>query len=248
MGLCCVIIQEAATSPLVAQVTPAWLARCASAVQTQLSRDVAPIYGGTYGIRVGSGPTDVLPGEMVFSIVDSLPDAPGAVAYHDVNGTEVPVALLALSTCSTLDDVSTAISHEMCETAGDAQCDLWADDGNGSEWARELCDAVESNSYPVDMGDGGPPIAVSDFLLPAFFGTGAPAPYNYMASISPPQGNPPSAPFATAGGGYQIKRDSGANETQVQGHRKARLEGTPRSIRAAKVAHWSSRVSRRGVK
>jgi hypothetical protein len=241
--LCFVLIMEATTSPLASQVTPAWLARCATACATQLNRDVAPIYGGTYAVRVGAGPTDIRPGEIAFSIVDSLPAAPGAVAYHDTSGNDVPVAFLALSTCNTLDDVSTAVSHEMCETAGDPSCNTWSDDGQGHEWAYELCDAIESNSYSVDDGQGGT-IPVSDFLLPSFFGAGAPAPYTFVQSQATSfQANVagyPSAPFAVATGGYEIQRTSGSGETQITGE--------VRALRKEKVAHWSSHASRRGVR
>ena len=243
MSFCVVLIQEASSSALVSQVTPAWLARCAAACSLQLSRDVCPIYGGTYGVRVGAGSADVRAGEIVFAIVDALPAAPGAVAYHDVNGQAVPLAFLALSTCNSLDDVSTAISHELCEAAGDLDCNLWADDGSGSEWARELCDAVESNSYPIDIGDGNPPVNVSDFLLPAFFAANSSSPYSYMQGTPMPQtatAGFPSAPFATATSGYQIKRASGTGESQVQ--------GSVRALRLGKVGHWSSRTYRRGAR
>ena len=235
--LCCVLVLEATSSALASQVTPAWLARCAAACEKQLQNEVASFWGLEIGgVRVGSGPTDVQPGEMVFAIVDSLPDAPGAIAYHDVAGAAVPVGFLALSTCSTLDDVSPAISHELGETTGDPDCNRWADDGAGNEWALELCDAVESNSYTVDLGDGQAPIKVSDFVLPSFFAAGAAAPYNFVQSPAP------SVPFATATGGYQIKRSSGANETQVQA-----LSPRPRRVAGLATAHASSRVGRRGL-
>jgi hypothetical protein len=254
MTLCAVLILEARTSPLVAQVTPAWLARCASACGIQLNRDVSPIYGGgSYGVRVGSGPTDVQPGELVFALLDTLPNAPGAIAYHDVTGANVPVAFLALSTCKTLDDVSTAISHELVETGGDLSCNLWADDGQGHEWARELCDAVESNAYPIDLGDGQPPVKVSDFLLPGFFGSSAPGPYSFAATLSPapsPAPAMPSAAFATATGGYQLQRTSGGNETQVTAVMSKDISQVlgPRGFLAVQGKHhWSSRAARRGL-
>lgn len=230
-----VFVVDAKTSPLVSQVTPSWLQQCAAACLLQLENDIAPVYGGTYELRVGSSNTDIQTGEMVFAIVDALPDEPGAIAYHDVDGGDVPVAYLALSTCNTLDDVSTAISHELCETAGDVSCDLWADDGQGSEWARELCDAVESNAYEING------IAMSDFLLPGFFGPHDLGPYSFL------QANPsmtgrlvsfPDAPFQTAQGGYQIKRTAGTNEVQ----------GKVPAHRLAKVKHWSSRSYRRGAR
>lgn len=236
------LIMRATSSLLVPEVTPAWLARAAAGVEVQLDRDLSPVWGGNYAVRVSDG-TDLQPGEVAFSIVDQLPDAPGAVAYHDVAGADVPVAFLALSTCSTLDDVSTAISHEACEAAGDAACDLWADDGLGHEFARELCDAVEANSYPIDLGDGGAPVVVSDFLLPGFFGPGDPGPFSHMqASPSPSTSTAgfPSVPFATAPGGYQITRSGAGAATQVN--------GTLRARRHVHARHWSSRTYRRGAR
>jgi hypothetical protein len=233
MSLSVVLVMEATSSPLVPQVTPAWLARCAVACSTQLIRDVSPVYGGgPYAVRVALDAKDTRTGEVVFAIVDALPQSPGAIAYHDVAGNALPVAFLALSTCSSLDDVSTAASHELCETAGDPDCNTWNDDGAGHEFCRELCDAVESVSYPVDIGDGGPPVLVSDWLLPAFFAASAPGPYSFRGTAQ--------GPFLTAPGGYQIQRTSGGGETQVTG-----------MIRASKIPrakHWSSRTYRRGLR
>lgn len=242
---CCAIIMQATSSALVSQVNVDWLGRCAAACATQLRRDVSRWWGAAIdGVRVSNG-QDLQFGEMVFAVVDALPDAPGAVADHDVQGNAMPVAYLALSTCNSLDDVSTAISHELCEIDGDEDCNVWCDDGQGHEWAREICDAVESNSYPIDLGDGQPPIRVSDFLLPAFFEAGASGPYNFCAAIANQAS--PSAPFATASGGYQIERDSGGNEQQVQGAKIVHLYGTPRAPRAERMKHWASRAARRGL-
>src|SRR5579883_2010610 len=239
---CAVLIMQATTSPLASQLTPEWLARCANAATVQLSRDAAKYWGTAVdGCRVGSGPDDVQPGELAFTIVDQEADAPGAVAFHDVQGNAVPFAVLILSTCNTLDDASTAITHELLEANGDLDCNDWCDDGQGHEWARETCDAVESNSYPIDLGDGQPPIAVSDFVLPSFFAQGGQAPFNFCATLSPATGAAPSTPFATASGGYQIERDSGGNEQQVQVQtmpstrhadgRRINVDGSPRAAR-----------------
>lgn len=255
---CAVLIMAATTSPLASQLTPAWLARCAQAATTQLSRDAAKYWGTAVdGCRVGSGPTDVQPGELAYTIVDEDADAPGAVAFHDVQGNAVPFAVLILSTCNTLDDVSNAITHELLEANGDLDCNAWCDDGQGHEWARETCDAVESNSYPIDLGDGQPPIAVSDFVLPSFFAQGGQAPFNFCATLSPATGASPSTSFATASGGYQIERDSGGNEQQVQaqqtrpaarydGGNWINIDGTPRDARVARMRSWTSRAARRG--
>ena len=232
-----VIINEAAKAPLYSHVTLQWTERLAAACQLQLNAHVAPIYGGSYAVRAGADRADVQPGESVFAIVDSLPDAPDAVAYHDVAGAAVPVAFLAMAQCYSLDDVSTAASHEFVEAAGDAACNAWRDDGAGTEWCQELCDAVESNGYGVNG------LKVSDFLLPAFFAPNAKGPYSYMEANGL-GGLHPLAPFTTASGGYKIKREAGTNESQVTAHLDSR-----RGARvSAGLHHWSSRAARRGVK
>jgi hypothetical protein len=210
-----------------------------------MNRDFAPEWGGSYSVRVAASSQDIVPGEVVFAIVDVLPDAPGAIAYHDVDGTAVPVAFLALSTCNTLDDVSTAISHEVCETGADAECNLWADSAQGQEMAREACDAVESTNYAVsaftpvasqsyDIGG----IKVSDFVLLSFFAPNGQAPYSFVQANGGPG---PAAPFQTSQGGYQIVRNSGTGETQVQGEIISKHK-------LAKARHFSGRVWRRGVR
>ena len=225
-----VLVNEGSSaSTLTASITPEWLGAVATACTIQLDRDVSPNWGGSYSVRVSAAGQPVAQGEIVFALVDVLPNAPGAIAYHDVDGNASPIAFLAISTCNTLDDVSIAISHEVCETAGDAGCNVWADDGAGAEWARELCDAVESSNYVIDT------VKVSDFVLPSFFVPNAHAPYSYTESVGGTAIVP--APFRTASGGYQITRSDTGQETQVNGRVSAH--------RADKLAHWSCRAARR---
>ena len=217
-------------------ITASDLGTIAQAITIQLNRDVAPIWGGSHVVRTSDG-KDLQPGEVAFAIVNTLPDAPGAVAYHDVNGNGVPVAFEAVSMCSSImsgsDSVSVAISHECIETIGDAACNLWADDGQGNEWARELCDAVESEWYSISVNAIN--VNVSDFLLPAFFDLNASGPYSFL--------NYAQKPFRTGPNGYQIKRTSGTGEQQVS----ATQLGI-RRMHSRKREHWSSRAYRRGFR
>jgi hypothetical protein len=233
-GFACVILDESISAPLKPQLTAPALASIAAACTVQLNRHLSPYYGGAYSVRVGANAADVQPGELVFAIVDSLPDAPGAEAYHDLTGTDAPDAFLALNTCTSLDDVSTGISHELCESAGDPGCNRWVDDMAGTERALELCDAVQANSYKEGT------IALSDFVLPAFFeGAAAPGPYSFCQATSEGSTNVPAGPFETTGGGYQLQRSSGTGETQVTGEL---------GIRKDKSKHWSSRAYTRGLR
>jgi hypothetical protein len=217
-------------------IAPELLRAIADALDVQLNAHLSPHWGGNYVVRAAAGPdTIALPREVVCAIVDELPDAPGAVAYHDVNGTEVPVVWLARTACNSLtsgaDSVSSALSHELLEAAGDPFVNAWRDDGRGAEWAQELCDAVQESGY-TQAG-----IAVSNFVLPAFFAPGAAGPYDYLGTLGRPA---VFAPLETAGGGYQIRRTGAGGEVSVFGAMAQR--------RRARKAHFSSRTSKRGAR
>jgi hypothetical protein len=212
-------------------VTPGWLGQVAESCTVYLDRDVSSAWGGNYSVRVGEGPTDLMSGEYAFALLDSLPDAPGAIAYHSVDGNDVPVLLVGLDQCATLDDLSIAISHELAETAGDESINAWRDDGAGYEWAQELCDAVQARGYAIDN------IKVSDFVLPAFFGPGHAGPYTHCGRTGSLMDLP--GPFSTAVGGYQIRRASGGGQESIWGDL---------GIRAQRARHWGSRTFQRGVR
>lgn len=221
------------------KVTTLELQNIARAVTIQLNRDYAPKWGGSYNVRVSDG-TDLQDGEVVFSIVDSLPDEEkDVVALHTVTGNGVAVAYEAQAMCNSVttgkDSMSVAISHECCETACDYACNEWVDDGEGSEYAKECCDSVESNYYAVSL-DENTSIDVSAFALPAFFNPNdSKGPYSFPEL--------PIKPLQTYVGGYQNKRTSGGGETQVT----AEMSGRQR-IHSLKRRHWSSRAYRRGLR
>src|SRR5271167_3350905 len=84
-------------------VTTTQLHQIAQSVTVQLNRDVSTHWGGSHMVRVGEAPSpEILPGEIAFALVDELPSAPGAVAYHDIQGNGVPVAFEALSMCNSV--------------------------------------------------------------------------------------------------------------------------------------------------
>ena len=229
--ICIVLLNECdpSHSPLAAQLTAGWLSAAAADLQAQLRNDVAPHWPAAADavVRVGAGKDDVGATEIPFRIVATLPDAPDAIAYHDVAGG-FPDAFLGLDTCSTLDDVSAALSHETIEIVGDPTCDAWMPLAGGKQIALELCDPVQERSY---VGAGG--TKLSDFVLPAFFDPSAAGPRAFLS--------PDVAADAIAPGGYEIQRNAdGTGETQVFGHVPA--------ARLARARHPSSRWHRRGIR
>ena len=218
-----------------AELTGPVLASIAGALEVQANRDVAPYWGGNYRVRPASPDNPPADGEVVCLIVDDLPDEPGAVAYHSWEGK--PDIYAARNMCSSLSSgdqsLSQALSHEICETIGDEATNLWADDRTGTEWARELCDPVESGWY-VAAGN----VAVSDFVLPAWFEVGSGGPYSMLQALH--DGNGPPAPFTIAAGGYAVVRTSSGDEHQVT------AMGAPRNL--AKKRSPTSRTWRRGAR
>jgi hypothetical protein len=225
----------ASQAPLTGAVTADFLANVAAACTIQLNRDFARHWGGSYNVRTG---VNILPGEDDYSILDTLPDA-GAVAEHADDSSGKPILSLSLSMCSSLDDVSVGCSHEFGETGADPGCNRWADDNNGSLFAIEPFDPIEAGRYTISVPvgtNGVVNIAVSDFVLPAFFDPGAPGPYTFSETM----GAAPliTAPFQTGPGGYQIKRSSDGVIVQVNGMLSP--------YRIEKIKHAMGRARKRG--
>ena len=241
MTLCVVLLLEvpAAHSPIAAQLTPEWLREAAVSLQAQLQWDVAPVwpYAKDATVRVGSGPDDLGPGEIPARILATLPEAPGAIAYHDVD-SDAPDVFLGLDDCQTPDDVTSALSHEFCETSADPDCNLWVTvpdgiplpDGlvAGQQIAQENADPLQDRSYPING------FAMSDFCYPAYFGT-APGPTSYGEA----KGGPRLEPFDHTPLGYLLVRNGdGRGETQLTGKMHAARQKRARMV--------GSRPSRRG--
>jgi len=182
------------------RLTQSEIDRMAAAVAHQCARDVAPIYGVTPALRWGAGVKQ--DAESMPCYIMDTPDTDGALGYHDEDENGVPY--IKVFTGPTLDNggtalegpnsVSVTLSHEILELIGDAAANLWADGPDGHDYARELCDAVEGDSYEIDG------VSVSNFVYPAFFDPKA-APrsvFDYMGKLR--------APFAMTEGGYQIQR------------------------------------------
>jgi hypothetical protein len=245
-----VIVSDPGAALLGSQLTSQWLLRAAAAMQVQLTAHIAPAWPYALGavVRVASTTTDVQTGEIAMRYVPTLPDAPGAEAYHDDAGA-TPDEFLALDTCNTLGDVSVGHSHENAEVAGDPLCNLVVPIPSGihlppglsvgSSLALEIADPVQDRSYPIDLGDGLPPIMVSDFVLPPYFDPTIKGPTTYgeaycnLAHVDP---------FGRTSGGYQIVQAPNGNESQAFGAVPAH------KLEAARRGVSTSRLFLRGVR
>lgn len=230
------------------------LRHTAEAVEAQINDEFAAEWGAQASIRVGASANDVKPGEWAYIFVPTLPDAPGASAYHDITDKGVPYALCAVTTCRSLlgpDGVSVDVSHEILETFGDEGANLFAYDNAGVLHALEMCDAVELQTYGKPAKDG-TAVQVSNWLLRSWFIPGAKGPFEYMSAAKKAGAAAPPGPLKTApghGGNYQIVgKWSGATKDVTAHHLLAaqaaeqHIEGTRRR---GMVPHWSSRTALR---
>lgn len=153
-------------------------------------------------------------GSIFFQLVDSDEEVPDALGYHDEQ-KDAPYAVIMCkpvleSGGAVLDgelSVSGVVSHEAIETFGDVDVNSWRDMPDGRETADEWCDAVQDGSY--NMTADGRHVAVSNFLLPAWFDRQATqGPFDFLGILS--------KPFTLTHGGYLIVRKPG-EASQVLG-------------------------------
>lgn len=159
-----------------------------TALQTQISHHFSPIWGITCWVQyfpLGNP----LPSPKKWSVVlADNSDTAGALGYHETGGTGIPTGFVFAKT-DLLAGVpwSSTLSHEALELLADPYVGSWAQMGNSSWTAWEVCDAVENSSYEIDG------VVMSDFLMPAWFGDSG-SKFSYLDSVH--------APFELAPGGY----------------------------------------------
>jgi hypothetical protein len=221
------------------------LLQIAAACSAQLNDEFAQFYGGQYQVRVGADSTDIQPGEQVYAFVATLANAPGASAYHDTDGTGVPVAYCAVTTCSSLlgpGGISVDASHELLEAAADPSCNIMADNLKGLLVAYEVGDPVETQTYESNVESG---VSLSNFVLPSWFDPKAPAPYDFMSYAKIDGAVAPPGPLQLApgnGGNYIITETSTENETDTFG-----IQGTQRKARRDTGSRFMRRLMGRQV-
>ena len=217
-------------------VTPEVLTNIAAAIDYVLKHSFRDAWGGSYSCRVASvAATSPAP---VPVLLKASSDVQGAAGYHDDGGIYCFRDGLPGLTSGDF-AFSVVISHEIFEAAGDPGANRWADNGQGSEVALELCDAVEGFSFVpgIAAGEPGAGVSVSDFLLPSFFDPGGTAPFSRCQKATAPMTTAPDN-----GADYQIVRTVDENGAQ-----QVTAIGQIRAARQKAKAHPSSRTSRRGV-
>jgi len=195
-----------------------------AALQKCYDQHFLPVWG--YPVRLYN--TDApQPSDWQFIYFDDA-DAAGAYGYHELTKDGQPVSKVFVRTTQAHNElVSVTACHELFEMVIDPGANLWAESADGSQYAYEMSDAVEEDTFLVDG------IAMANFLYPSWFEPFAHPPgtrFDHLGLLT--------APFTMTKGGYSLVRGRGADPREIFGsHAKAE--------RFAKEDRWGHRSEHR---
>lgn len=139
----------------------------------------------------------------VLHLVDTIPEAPDALAYHTIDDAGRPVLRLGVETIRSnlapgqnlLDEITKAITHEVFEAAINPFVSLFCYvAGRRAMLSFEVADPVQGGSFV--MGSS----AISNFVLPAYFDAeDLEGPFDQCGTLV--------APLSCAADGYQAWSD-----------------------------------------
>jgi hypothetical protein len=208
-------------------VTDADVATMTAAIATQVQNDVAPIWDRPPAeVVFYPDPTKVPPAAYGIAIVDTIPDQPQGVLGSHTEAQDAQISGVVAAQTQ-LDNggqvmtgdwsVSSTLSHEVLEMFVDPNCNLWANDGQGSVYSLEVCDPVEAPTYTVSG------VSVSNFVTPSWFDPQAPATAQFDMQRHLTTG------FSILPGGYMVYESKGKEQEQwggqYPGWRKAMKTG-----------------------
>jgi hypothetical protein len=136
--------------------------------------------------------------DWLFIYFDDADEA-GAEGYHDLTHHGQPVSKVFVTT--SLEDnvpVSVTASHELFEMVIDPIANLWAQATNRTQYAYEMCDPVEEDTFMVDG------IEMSNFLHPSWF-----EPFKHPPRTKFDHLGKLKRPFTMTKGGYVIIKRNG---------------------------------------
>ena len=210
---------------------------CVNALQKQVARDFFPLWG--IDAQLNFHPSKIAPADAWQLVILDDSDQADALGYHELTAQGLPLGkAFAASDIQAGTSWTITCSHELLEMLVDPDINTVAEqdnaDGSINFYAKEVCDAVEADSLGYQIGVPGPAgsriISVSDFVLPAWFGSGA-GPMDFLGQVS--------AAFQLAAGGYisLLKVPGGTGWQQVTANLKP---GGPEAARGSR--RWRRRL------
>lgn len=188
-----------------AKVDPAELVRIAPGLQMQLREDLAATWGVGEADVVRADDEPTMPGEIEIQIhADAPANEAGALALHDKQPDGTPIIHVFYDLIMQFGaELSAAVSHELLEARIDPEGDQVATLPDGRVCALEICDQVESLTYPK-LG-----VDVSNFNTKANYGMGEGEVYDFLHAQA--------SAFEVMSGGYAQTRNSDGSWNQLGG-------------------------------
>jgi len=126
-------------------------------------------------------------------------DTAGALGYHDLTTKGQPISkVFVKTTLASKELVSVTACHELFEMVIDPIANLWAEAEDGTEYAYEMSDPVEEDTFLVDG------IEMSNFVYPTWF-----EPFKHPAGTKYDHLGLLKKPFSMTKGGYVIVKNKG---------------------------------------
>ena len=161
----------------------AWLAD----IQTQVTRDLQPVWGVGATLILGNGTP---PSASTWRVIlKDLPDDPNDLGFHLLDGGIPEARIFVKPTQDDGDAVSGVMSHEIVEMLVDPLTNRMTAD---NRYIIEVADPVEQSGYMIGQ------TYVSNFVYPAYFGWLGNSGYDHNGLLTAPC--PVLAP-----GGYQTE-------------------------------------------
>lgn len=169
------------------------------ALQTQTSRDFAPIWHRDAKLTFYSGAnTASIPASYWWIVVTDTSDTAGALGYHTLTSAGLPMGKVFAKTAMDAGASWTVTaSHELLELLANPNVDLYAfiqsSDAAGTLYPLETGDPVEADAIGYTING----VLVSDFVTPAWFQA-----WRGTSSARFDFGNHLTRPLQLASGGY----------------------------------------------
>ncbi len=153
------------------------------------------------------------PTDWQFIYVDEAADVGRTISgYHDLTVHGQPVSFVFVRTVlENGEPVSLTASHELFEMVIDPIANMWAEATRGREFAYEMCDAVEEDTFLVDG------LQMSNFVYPTWF-----EPFKHPRGTKFDHLGLLKTPFSMSKGGYVIVKQHGKVKERFASKAKAR--------------------------
>jgi hypothetical protein len=180
------------------------MAKLTAALQKCYDRHFLPVWGYPIALYNTSRPK---PTDWQLIYFDNPDQRKGLLGRHELTYRGQPISKIFVETVlASGETVSMAASHELFEMVLDPMANLWADKNKRTQYAYEVCDAVEEEYFTVDG------LRMSNFLYPSWF-----EPFDHPRGTKFDHLGSLKEPFSMTEGGYLIKRVDGKDVVKAFG-------------------------------